>query len=303
MADGVLPLRIVVGIGGDVQGYPLLVQRHPGQGHIALPADEIPHGAPGRVHHREVIPVRIAPDHALTAGGLELAVVQGLALRGDHHVSVIQRTGDGVALGIAHTDIDTQLPGAAEELTHLRPVGQQGVVVVHLPVLAAHGLAAAHGEAEGHAVGVAGDEQLRKDNELRALAGGLVDEPQGLLKTFVLAEHHRGGLHHRHAAGVLQISHGSTSLQNDTMIIPDGHAGTQQVSAQDAAAVVQRGEFRLHAQAVRAANSTHRTGSQDRFRLCIIRPVLSVRHEKRRAEGVGKPLPPYGKQTADAAPT
>ena len=72
-----------------------------------------------------------------------------------------------------------------------------------------------------------------------ALAGGLVDEPQGLLKTFVLAEHHRGGLHHRHAAGVLQISHGSTSLQNDTMIIPDGHAGTQQVSAQDAAAVVQ----------------------------------------------------------------
>lgn len=166
-------------------------------------------------------------------------MVQGLALRGDHHVSVIQRTGDGVALGIAHTDIDTQLPGAAEELTHLRPVGQQGVVVVHLPVLAAHGLAAAHGEAEGHAVGVAGDEQLRKDNELRALAGGLVDEPQGLLKTFVLAEHHRGGLHHRHAAGVLQISHGSTSLQNDTMIIPDGHAGTQQVSAQDAAAVVQ----------------------------------------------------------------
>ena len=138
---------------------------------------------------------------------------------------------------------------------------------------------------------------------VRALAGGLVDEPQGLLKTFVLAEHHRGGLHHRHAAGVLQISHGSTSLQNDTMIIPDGHAGTQQVSAQDAASVVQRGEFRLHVQAVRAANSTHSTGSQDRFRLCIIRPVLSARHEKRRAEGVGKPLPPYGKQTADAAPT
>lgn len=60
------------------------------------------------------------------------------------------------------------------------------------------------------------------------------------------------------------------------MIIPDGHAGTQQVSAQDAAAVVQRGEFRLHVQAVRAANSTHSTGSQDRFRLCIIRPVLSA---------------------------
>ena len=56
-------------------------------------------------------------------------------------------------------------------------------------------------------------------------------------------------------------------------------------------------------QEVRAANSTHSTGSQDRFRLCIIRPVLSARHEKRRAEGVGKPLPPYGKQTADAAPT
>lgn len=197
-------------------------------------------------------------------------MVQGLALRRDHHVSVIQRTGDGVALGIAHTDIDTQLPGAAEEFTHLRPVGQQGVVVVHLPVLAAHGLAAPHGEAEGHAVGVAGDEQLRKDNELRALAGGLVDEPQGLLKTFVLAEHHRGGLHHRHAAGVLQISHGSTSLQNDTMIIPDGHP--------------ERNRFRRKMQHLSYSG-------------------FSARHEKRRAEGVGKPLPPYGKQTADAAPT
>ena len=112
---------------------------------------------------------------------------------------------------------------------------------------------------------------------------------RALLKTFVLAEHHRGGLHHRHAAGVLQISHGSTSLQNDTMIIPDGHAGTQQVSAQDAAAVVQRGEFRLHVQAVRVANSTHSTGSQDRFRLCIIRSVLSARHERDGRKGSANP--------------
>ena len=64
---------------------------------------------------------------------------------------------------------------------------------------------------------------------------------------------------------------------------------------------MQRGEFRLHRQAVRAANSTHRTGSQDRS-VCASYAQFSLFAMKRRAEGVGKPLPPYGKQTADAAP-
>lgn len=38
VADGVLPLRIVIGIGGDVQGYPLLVQRQPGPGAYSSPS-------------------------------------------------------------------------------------------------------------------------------------------------------------------------------------------------------------------------------------------------------------------------
>ena len=201
VADGVLPLRIVVGVGGDVQGDALLIQRHPRQRHIALPADQVPHGTPGRVHHREVVPLRVAPYHPLAAGGLQLPVVHGRAVRRDHHVGVVQRAGDGVPLGVAHAEVHAPLLRPADEPAHLRAVGQQGVVVVHLPVLAAGGLAAAHGEAEGHAEGIAGDEQLGKDDQLRAVVGALVNEPQRLFQTFALVEHHGRGLYHRHAAG------------------------------------------------------------------------------------------------------
>ena len=72
--DSAEPLRVVVGVGGDVDDDPLLIQGHPGQGHIALPADEGAYGAPGGVGDGEKAPVGVAPDDPLCAGGLDLPV-------------------------------------------------------------------------------------------------------------------------------------------------------------------------------------------------------------------------------------
>jgi len=139
-------------------------------------------------------------------------VVHGAAIRCDHHIGVVERAGDGVALGIAHAQVDAESGSSVPELLHLGAVGQQGVVVVLLPVLAAVGPAAAHGEAEGHAVGVTGEEQFGKNNELCGVGGGFVHETQGLFQRAGLVEHDGGGLHDGGAAGVFQLSHGGILL-------------------------------------------------------------------------------------------
>ena len=212
VADGVLPLGIVVGVRGDIEADALLVQGHTGQRHVALPADQVGHGAPGGVHDGEIVPLRIAPDHPFAAGGLQLSVIHGAAIRRDHHVGIVQRAGDGVTLGIAHTQVDAQRAGLVHELPQLRPIGQQGVVVILLPVLTACGLAAAHGEAEGHAEGIAGEEQLGEHDELRPVPGGLVDKRQRLFQRAGLVEHDGSGLHDGGAAGIFQFTHGETSF-------------------------------------------------------------------------------------------
>ena len=69
MADGGLPFLVVVGVGRKVEGDSLLIQGHPGEGHIALPADHAAHRAPGRLGDGKVCLVGVSPDNPFTAGG------------------------------------------------------------------------------------------------------------------------------------------------------------------------------------------------------------------------------------------
>ena len=112
--DRCLPLGVVVGVRGDVNGDAFLVERHTRERHIALPADEIAHRPPRRVHDGEKVAVCVAPHDALAAGGLELSVVHGPPLGRDHHIGVIKRPRDGVALGISDADVNAVLDGAVD---------------------------------------------------------------------------------------------------------------------------------------------------------------------------------------------
>ena len=223
VADGVLPFRIVIRIGGDVDRHALLVERRPGEGHIALPADHASHGAPGRVHHGEEIPIRVAPHHALASRGLQLPVVHHRALGRNENVGIVQRGRHGVPLGDAHGEIDAVPLRRLGEGVRFRAGDENGRVVIALPVPAALLGAAPHGEAEGHAVGIARDEKLRKDDELSAVGGGFVDEAERLGEAGVLVEEHRRSLDDRDAAGGLQCFHDrvlSLGNQGIYLIIP-----------------------------------------------------------------------------------
>ena len=46
MTDAILPFRVVIGVGRNIDGDPFLVKGHPGQRHVAFPADQIAHGPP-----------------------------------------------------------------------------------------------------------------------------------------------------------------------------------------------------------------------------------------------------------------
>ena len=91
--------------------------------------------------------MRITPDEALGAGGLELAVVERLPLRGNEHVGVIKRRGLRIALGIAKAQINVEPLCAVDQLLHFCAIGQDRIVVVDLPVGATRFLAAADGVA------------------------------------------------------------------------------------------------------------------------------------------------------------
>ena len=217
MADGGLPLRIVIGVGGDVQRYALFIQGGPGQGHIALPADEAAHGAPGGLRHREVGPVGVAPDHPLCSGGLELAVAGGQPSVGrEEQIGVIQRGGDGVPLTDADADPGTGLPGGPAQQLRLRAGDQNGVVVVTFPVLAAALVPMSHGKAKGHAEGITGNEQLREHDQLRLEPGGLQNQGDGLFYAGILSEQNGGCLYYGHPAGGLEVLHSGCSFPGES---------------------------------------------------------------------------------------
>ncbi len=102
--------------------------------------------------------------------------------------------------------------GRRSEALRLRPGHDDGVVAVKLPVLAAILIACADREAERHAVRVAGDEQLREHDELRAAARTLCDQAHGLVRARGLIKQHRCCLHHGDAARRFEIFHMSASL-------------------------------------------------------------------------------------------
>lgn len=224
VAYRVLPLRVVVRVGRDVDGHALLIERNAREGHVAFPADEAAHRAPGRSQHGEKVAVRVAPDHALAARGLELAVVERRAVGRDEHVGVIERRRHGVALGVAYAEVYTRLPRRLAQGAHFLSVREDRILVVVQPVAPPRLRPAAHGVAEGHAVGIARDEELREHHKVRAALGALVNEPERLLRALRRRKHHRRRLHHRKSAVFPQISHVLTPknvLRHYTTPAPD----------------------------------------------------------------------------------
>ena len=210
---GGLPLGVVVRVRRDVERHALFIQRRARQRHIALPADEAAHRAPRRVHDREIPAVGVAPDHALGPGGLELAVHGGeRAVRAEDEVGVVERARYAVAL--RHADAHIRACGLCRrgEALRLRPGHDDGVVAIQLPVLAAVLVACADREAERHAVRVAGDEQLREHDELRAVVRALRDQTHGFVRARGLIKQHRRRLHHGDAARRFEIFHMPASL-------------------------------------------------------------------------------------------
>ena len=80
------------------------------------------------------------------------------------------------------------------------------------PVRPAALLPVTNGETEGHAVGIAGEKELGKDHQLRAVFGRLPDQAQGLFQPGGGIEENRRGLYHGHAADGLEIAHGLYSF-------------------------------------------------------------------------------------------
>ena len=206
--DGVVPLGVIVGVGAQIQADALLIQCHASQGHIVLPADQGTHGAPGGVHRGEVVPVGIAPDDALRAGGLQLPVVaQQRTVGPEDHVGAVQRAVVAAPLRIADGDVGPRLLRRRADAVGVCAGAEHGVVVVDLPVVPTFLGAAAYGEAVGQAIGIAGDQRFGEHDQLRAVFTGLADLRAHLVNGGVLVEHHRGGLYQRHAQLLLQVFH------------------------------------------------------------------------------------------------
>ena len=125
------------------------------------------------------------------------------AFRGDHEIGIVERRRDGIALGNADGEIDAVFFCRFREGLRFFAAGQDGRVIIALPVAAAFFRAAPHGESEGHAVGIAGNEKLRKYDELRAVSGGLFNEGERFRQAGAFVEKDRRGLHDGDGAGGL----------------------------------------------------------------------------------------------------
>ena len=110
---------------------------------------------------------------------------------------------DFILLGKAQAHIGLGLhrrPGQLYEIGV--PLGDGGVVIA-FPVCPARGRALAYAEAEVHAYGVAGDEKLGENYQLRPLGGGAGYIVQGLFHAGRLVKEGRLGLHQGQTAGIL----------------------------------------------------------------------------------------------------
>ena len=122
---------------------------------------------------------------------------------------------------IAHGDIGACFLGCRADAVGVGAGAQHRVVIVDLPVIPACLGAAAHGEAVGQAVGVAGDQRFGKYDQLRAVSARLADLGAYLVNGGVLVEHHRGGLYQRHAQLLLQVFHSGQPSFLCTDIVPE----------------------------------------------------------------------------------
>ena len=202
-----LPFGIIICVRRNVDRNALLVERGARERHVALPADEAPDFAPGRVHHGEEILLRIAPDEPLGAGWFQLAVIERLAFGGNKHIGIVKRCGVFFALGVAEAEINAEPLRAVDQLPHFLAVCENGIVVIDLPILAPGLLAAADSVAECHAVGVAREKELGEDDELCAVFRRFFDEAERLLQARIFIEHHGCGLHNGEAAVGFQVFH------------------------------------------------------------------------------------------------
>ena len=135
-------------------------------------------------------------------------------VRADDEVGIIERAGHAVALGDADAEPDAVLARGGAERGRLHAGHDEGVFIVPQPLGAPLLRPLADAEAEVHPVGIAGEEQLRKDDHLRRVfPDGPLDERERFFKALPLVEEHRGGLYDGQTAGWLQIFHRGFSFK------------------------------------------------------------------------------------------
>ena len=147
--------------------------------------------------------------HEVAKGNLN---VPQLPVVVEDEVGIVERAGHTVAL--RYTDAHVCARGLCRcgEALRLRAGHDDRVVTIELPVLPAIFIARADREAERHAVRVAGDEQLRKHDQLRTLLRAFRDQAHGLVRARGLVKQHRRRLHDGDAARRFEIFHMSASL-------------------------------------------------------------------------------------------
>ena len=234
MLHRVLPFRIVVRIRRQIEADALLIQGRASQGHVIFPANERPHGAPGRLDDGEIRRrhVRIGPDVAFSASRLDFPVMgHELAVRREDDVAAIEGIARRVPLRHAEADIGIGFLGGCGDVGQVF-ADDDGFVIVALEIGALRVIAAADGEAEGQAVGIAWHERFGKDDELGSIAAGFADLGDDLLQSGVLIKHDGRCLDDSSAQILFQFSHISLLSYNGGKSPPfQGNAGKLSASA------------------------------------------------------------------------
>ena len=101
---------------------------------------------------------------------------------------------NSVPLGEAHADIGPRPLGRFGDSLELLVLRHHRGIVVPLPVHPAFLRPLPQGEAEVEPDGIAGDEQLRKDDEVGLVGRGFVNGAEDLVQRSLLVEHHGLGL-------------------------------------------------------------------------------------------------------------
>ena len=207
VTDRVLPLGIVIGVAGNIQTDALLIESHPRQRHVALPANHAAHRSPGRLHHREIILIRIAPHAALLPRRLQLSVQRHFAFRRNKNIRIVQRPGKWIPLRKSQAHPDFVLLHFFNDGLRFLAAHNDRRIGIALPIRPPRFASLSRSESKSHAIGIAGNEELRKYNELRPMRRRLFQFRQHLLHTSRRIKHLRLRLHHGQFANAFLYTH------------------------------------------------------------------------------------------------